>query len=353
MRICYIFTNFHLTNSTGQPGIVYRLAQEMARREEEVFILSNSLTESRLEQAGIDIFLIKGLGDFSTYLFNFFKIVKRLKKIKPDVIHVHGYLLTIFVFFTNKFIKARLFSSLCETPEVVDNFYRSAAITALKKSERVFVTSEYIKNKLFKNGISAEKILVARIGLDQRFLTERKPLLEEFDILYFGDSTKERGFDIIFELANKLRELRFLVLIRWKGENCRNELKAMEKMPNVIILYYPYKEKLEDFILKSKLVLLPYRWMGVRPPLSLIESMALGKCVITSRLKGNSEIIKDGCNGFSSDFLQFDKVTEKICFLLKDNQQRQIMGIAARNSIKEVYSPGEFDKFLNCYRADE
>jgi len=353
MRICYIFTNFHLLDVTGQPGIIYRLAKHVAKKE-DVFILSNSRIESVLQRDGLNIFLIKGQGDFRAYFINLFKVIRYLKNIKPDIIHVHGYLLTAVFFFISKFSHAEFVCSVCETPEVVENIlYRKAVFLCLKLVKKIFVTCEYIKVKLMEKGIVAERIIVSRFGLDVKFLIDRLPVAENHDILYFGDSTKERGFNIILDSANRMPELKFLVLLRWQGGNCQQELKIMKGMLNVSIFYYPYVESLEEFIIQSKLVILPYQWMGVRPPLSLIESMALGKCVITSCMEGNFEIIRNGYNGFAIDFTKLEKFIPIFYSLIKDKKLREKIGATAKRSIKELYALSELDKFMTIYKCSQ
>lgn len=349
MKICFIFSNFHLSHLTAQPGIVFKLAKKAAERGEKIYIISNDIENKNFKKGGIYFFLFKGLGDFRTYFLNLPKIIKYLKDSKPDVIHIHGSLLIIYVWFINIFFGIPIVCSLCETLDTMSTFYRRLLVFCLTRVEKTFLSSEYIKNQLVRNNVSSHKTLVVRIGVDEKFLAEMENFSPDTDILYFGDSTAERGFDIIFQLARELPQLKFKILLRWEGRNCSKELEKMKKMSNVTILHHPYSESLEQIILKSKLVILPYRWIAVRPPLSLVESMALGKCVMTSSMEGNEEIVRNEYNGLIVNFNKLKDVVSKISFLIKDDQVRESLGQKAKKTIRQMYSSKEYHKILSYY----
>lgn len=351
MKICFIFSNFHLAHLTAQSGIGLRLAQKAVKQGKEVFIISNGTENKKFQEEGIQVFLFKGLGDLKTYLVNLPRIIKYLKYIKPDVIHIHGSLLIIYIWFVNRFYRIPMVCSLCETLDIMSSFYKRLLIFCLNHVEKIFVSSEYIKNQFVQNGIPPDKIIVSRIGIDEKFLIKTKNFKSDADVLYFGDANKERGFDFILELAQKLSNLRFKVLLRWKDKNCRKELKKMKKLSNISLLFYPYVEDLKQLILKSKLVVLPFRWMGVRPPVSLLESMVLGRCVITSGMKGNEEILKNGFSGFLVDFEKIDNVASKILFLINNEAVRENIGQEAEKTIRRMYSPEEYNKIINYYNS--
>jgi len=351
MRIALLFTNFDLVNITGQPAVIYSLAKRLKEKKEEMSIISNSESKINLPEGSLNIFLIKGKGDFKSYVLRIHKIIQRLKTFRPDIIHIHGYLISAFFWIINfLFLRKRLFCSVCETIKIIKNvFLKQWVIFCLKRVEKIFVTAEYIKNELIKYKIPKEKILITRIGLTEKFLDIKDTKQEETDVLYFGDSLKERGFDIVYGIAKRLPEIRFKVLLRWKGENCANELKEIKTLSNVEIFSYPYNEPLEITILKSKIVLLPYRWIGVRPPLSLIESMALGKCVITSDMPSTEEIVKDGINGFIIPLKELEEWIRKIILLKNEIKLRKKIEDAAKSTIKQLYAKMEYDKILSYY----
>lgn len=138
-----------------------------------------------------------------------------------------------------------------------------------------------------------------------------------FDILYWGDGSYERGYDRILRLILMFPHLKFKTLIRRKDPETPGEV-----------------------ILDSKIVILPYRWMAVRPPLTLVESMAYGACVVTSPLGGNEELILSGYNGLILDFDDLERVKEYILKVLESKTWREFMGRNAKKTIRELYEIG-------------
>ncbi|MBM3249791.1 MAG: glycosyltransferase family 4 protein [Candidatus Omnitrophica bacterium] len=354
MKICYIFSNFHLSSITGQPAIIYRLAQAAKEQGNQVYIISNSADDREVFKEGINYFMLRGEGVFKTYFSNALRIIGYLRRVDPDIIHVHGYLLSVFISFLSIFFRARRIYSVCETLEILDPLYRRISCLFLNSSYMNIVSSEFIKNELVKRGIEEKRITVARIGLDENFLQETQDIAPvDTDIFFYGDSRTDRGFDVIFRLAKAMPELKFRVLLRWQTKECQSYLEEMKRLSNAEVLFYPYTQDLKAYILKSRLIVLPYRWMAVRPPLTLIEPMALGACVITSGMPGNNEIIRDGQNGIIVNFDDLDAVMSKIKLLLQDEAQRSRIGERAAVDIRLLYSAGESAKIFGIYALPE
>ncbi len=349
MKICFIFSNFHLHHITGQAGLVDKLTKEVKKKSYHVSVISNYSTNTQFKKKGINYFLVKGLGDFRTYFFHFFRVITFLKKIHPDVIHVNGVLMTIYVWFICKILGIPFFSLITETIDKVSSFYKKLYALSSRDCRHIFVTAEFLKKQLIEIGVEGNKISIVRIGLDEKYLKKFSSRKETVDILYFGDSTKDRGFDRIVKLAEKLKELTFLISIRYQYDDCKNELETAKKLQNVKFFFYPYKETLSSLISRSRLIVLPYRWMLIRPPISLLEAMAMRKCVITSRMPGNGEIIQNGVNGMLSDFNDLDEVAKTTMFLIKNKKERGHLGAAARKTIQEKYSSKEYSKIIDYY----
>lgn len=349
MKICYIYSNAHLSSITGQAGLMMRLIQKTRQKSFQVSVISNDLTQKQFNKDGINYYLIKGLGDFKTYFYNFFPIINYLSKIKPDIIYVNGILMTIYVWIICRFLKIPFFSLVTETIDNINPVFKRLFSFSTKDGRNIFVTSDFVKKQLIEIGVDKSKIVIVRIGLDEKYLKPYQKIKENIDVLYFGDSNRDRGFDHIVSVAKKLKELQFKILIRYQENNCKRELELAKKLPNVTVLFYPYQESLNSIIIHSKLVVLPFRWMLIRPPISLLESMALGKCVITTAMPGNEEIVQNNINGFIMEFTHFDRVVSKINSLIINPRSRNQIGKYAKNTIKIIYSESEYDKIIDHY----
>ena len=218
MKICYFFSNIHLGQTTAQSGVALSMLGKAQELGNEIYLVSNQeKQENKLRTDMAKGLLIKGPSTLKAYLLNSFKIISYLKKIKPDIIHVQGHLLIPYVYFLNKLVRSKLVCNLPERIDFLNKVFRYLVISSIEKIGLCFVLSSWDKESLVQFGVSKDKIVVAYISLRDSFLLKkRKRQSFKYDILYFGDASKERGFDILFNLAKKLPNLRFKLLVRWE-----------------------------------------------------------------------------------------------------------------------------------------
>ena len=228
MKICYFFSNFHLSSITGQAGLVDKLTNEAKKSSYTVSVVSNHTKGQRFEKKGIQYLLIPGLGDFKTYALNVPQIVRFLREIQPDMIHVNGALMTIYVWVITRFLHIPFVALITETTDRLNPLYKKLFAHASINCNSIFVTGNYLRNDLAKFGVAREKIIVVRMGLNPIYLEKCTPVKETTDILYFGDSSKDRGFDIVYHLAKKLPRYRFSALISYNYGDCQKELDDLQ-----------------------------------------------------------------------------------------------------------------------------
>lgn len=350
MKICFFFSDIDRAEYTAQAGIALRLARKAAGNGAEVSVISNRATNIHLDAGNLSYYVFKGTGTAQTYFLNLPAILQILRRIKPDIVHVHGALFNVFMWGINKIFGATQVASVCEILDMHPAFLRKTITFCLSRSERVIVTAQCIKNQLVADGMPPGKIKVARLGLKNEFLEKPKSAQYENDILFWGDAKKERGFDLIYALAQKLPQLKFKVLLRWTEPDCTQDLANLRHLKNVETLFFPYKKPLKTFISNSKIIVLPFRWMGVRPPLSLVEAMAMGKCVVTSSMPGNEELIRHGINGFMIDFEDIEYVESLLNRLIKTPALYGEIGQQAKSYMQEMYSEDQYNAILTEYQ---
>lgn len=352
MKICYIFSNIDLENTTGQSGVALRQVHRAKKVGYEVFIISNCRDKQKnISIEGVKIYLIRGLATFKTYFFNAYKIMRFLKEIKPDIVHVQGHLLIPFIYFLNKFTGFKLICTLPERIDYMNRFFRYLIVYSIRNIGLCFVFCQWEKDSLVELGVPEERIIVVYVGLRESFfeINEKKSDYR-YDIFYYGDASHERGFDVLCNLVKKLPNLKFKFLIRWKG-NESSKLKELSKFKNVSIDRSILSEPdLKKLISQCKLVILPYRWMGVQPPITLLETMALGKCVLTSNLPGSKELIIDNENTIlikPDD--PINKTIQKIKLLLNNPALIENLGQNVRKTILKYYSSAEYNRVFSAY----
>ena len=84
-------------------------------------------------------------------------------------------------------------------------------------------------------------------------------------------------------------------------------------------------------------------------PVSVMEAMASGLPIVCSRIRGNTDLIKDGEGGFlcaPDDVDGFKNAIEK---LLCDSYLREKMGAANKEAVKKYDVSAVFEELRNIY----
>ena len=132
-------------------------------------------------------------------------------------------------------------------------------------------------------------------------------------LLYFGRLSEEKGIDVLLEAMRKADVSIKLKIVGEGPEEEKLKVKSEKlKAGNRVEFVGPkYGEELQNLINGAKAIVIPSVWPE-NMPLSLLESMAIGKMVIASRIGGIPEIIKDGENGFLFKPGDADDLADKI-----------------------------------------
>ena len=155
---------------------------------------------------------------------------------------------------------------------------------------------------------------------------------------FMGRMEPVKGIDLLIEAADKLKQsgLSFsMELAGGDGGAYRETVHA--KGLSEIISFPGWHDRPEEIYAHWDIFCLPSR----NEPfgLSLIEAMATGIPAVASQCNGPADIIEDGVSGFLTPIENADALAEKLTLLIQDNELRQQMGIAARERIKNNYSP--------------
>lgn len=210
-----------------------------------------------------------------------------------------------------------------------------------------FVTpSEFLKNKLEAwQVVKTEKLVHIPNFLDA---AQYEPKYEPGDyMIYFGRLAKEKGLDV---LLRALADTDVKLKIVGEGpEKEKLQVLSSKFQNDVEFVGYKSGKELHDLIRGSKFVVLPSTWYE-NYPVSLLETGALGKAAVGSRLGGIPEIIKDDKNGFLVKPNDLEDLREKIQRLWNNRSLCEQMGHRAREMVIEKNSPKEhYEKIMKLY----
>lgn len=176
------------------------------------------------------------------------------------------------------------------------------------------------------------------IRINNGFKVQRPSPVSTLDdfALGVGRICHQKGFDIFVEIARRLPGQRFM----WVGDVQSRDSSLLENLPSnlTMVSYLPHGELL-DLIKAARMILLPSRWEGLSR--FLIESVCLGKAIVTSRFPANLDCL-DGSetqpytNGYACQSI--NDYTVAVSRLGRDDECLETMQVASHR-----YASQNFD----------
>lgn len=309
----------------------------------------------------------KGVGAFSIKkIFGFLKSYKYLSKIKkadvvyttpgqtflgivkyipfysfclnfniPYIIHVHGnHLGTEFGSLTG--FKKKIFKYYIERAAagIVLSESLKCNFDGLLSKEKIFVVENFAEDNLFKN-------------------TGSEKTVDEMKVLYLSNLMKEKGIVEFLIALKKLKDLGvdFKVDIAGKIEDeSKEEITGyLENLKDHVTYHGVVHGKMKENLLKeSNVFILPTYYKMEGQPIALIEAMATGNIIITTRHAGIPDIISEK-NGFFVEKENSQSIIDVLLNLDKNLKENIIsIGLYNYEYAKENFSEQQFaNKILN------
>jgi len=257
-----------------------------------------------------------------------FRIIRQIRKIKPDVIHTHsskaGVLGRVAAAF---YPKAKLFY----TPHSY-SFIRNDISESKKKFYRYV---EKIITKLFGGTIIAigdheyeearkiGKAVLIRNGVNINFVSQFKKDLSnpKLTIGTSGRIYRQKNPELFNQIALSMPDYNFV----WIGDG---DLKAALTAPNIRVTGWSTYEQTLNAVGGLDIFISTSSWEGL--PFNIIEAMALSKPIISSDIEGNKVTVNENENGFicatADDFVNGIKKLENPA--LRDQFGKESFAIA-------------------------
>jgi len=235
------------------------------------------------------------------------------------------------------------FKSMLNTAEM----YLHHKILHIYDLIQIFIApSLFLKNKTEEMGLKGKIVFLPNFVNVEDFKPEFN--WKENSIVYFGRLSGEKGLFILIE-AMKGVDVNLKII----GEGPlkeRLELKVEgESINNVCFLGYKSGENLKNEIKKSMFVVLSSEWYENNPR-TVLETFALGKPVIGSRIGGIPELVKDGETGLTFETGSADDLRKKILYLINNPHKAVKMGKNARKFVEEKFNPEKhYQRLMEIY----
>lgn len=212
---------------------------------------------------------------------------------------------------------------------------------------KIFVMSLKNKKIIVENGGDKNKVVHIPVGIDESdFIVydEYKSIIgrynldkNAFNILYFGSPLAIRGIDSLIKAVSKIKskhpQIKLLILSRRNNDELNHEENDIKKLvlklrleENVqLISGFLDKDEVKKFIRFSDIIALPFKIVPSDMPTSILETMAMGKVVISTSVDGIPEVLENN-RGLIVKPNKEEDIAEKIVFSIQNRDLIKNMG---------------------------
>ena len=194
----------------------------------------------------------------------------------------------------------------------------------INQDDRNYAISRY--------GRQPEDIFVFRNGVNASALKPQRESKTPTTILFYGSWLERKGKTVLIDAASKLASAG--IRIRWLLVGTgKTEFEVLSDWPlelrSNVVIYSKVTPADDDSIYEqATLFVLPSYYEG--QPLTLLQAMESGCCVITTRCCGQKDIIRHGHNGFLVEPGSSDQLADMIAKALANDEMRLKIAFQAK-----------------------
>lgn len=223
---------------------------------------------------------------------------------------------------------ARLFLKLCEYSAI---FFPDKTIT-ISKTLKDYFEDKFKKEVLYiANGANIYSCYTDR---EANYTDKEANGKIERYILFVGRLVPEKGIDYLIKAFNELKTNIKLIIV---GESSFTDkyVSYLHSISgkNIQFLGFVDHGRIQELYKNAYLFVLPSEVEG--SPISLLEAMSYGKCVLVSDIPESLEIIED--SGFSFRSGDYLDLKDKLRYLIDNPKVVKETGLRARNRMREQY----------------
>jgi glycosyltransferase involved in cell wall biosynthesis len=225
-----------------------------------------------------------------------------------------------------------------------------------KKVSAFVAPSHFMKRELVELGFP-EKI-VHQVNTFAQPQGKGEPDREELYILYVGRFARYKGADTALEAFARIESQNPGVTFRFMGDEGDEDARRVKEKARVLgcknVQFLPFerdKKKLLEAIKRCLFMVLPFENYENLPN-ALLESFSCGKAVVSTRLGTVPDVVKEGEYGLLYDYGNIQEFSEKIQWMIRNEEARDLMGSKAYAAILNEYSEEQHvDKVLSLFES--
>ncbi len=231
------------------------------------------------------------------------------------------------------------------------------------KIDRFIAVTRNVEKSLRKTGIQPGKVVYIPMGVDiptfrARVDTNRYEYFAEnrnvSRLLFIGNTSTEKGLETLIRALGQLKRIGFAFdfIAALENQSSRPELDRRKKKIEGLVRKLELKScvrflgvvpKVQALIRRADMVIFPFQntptMKGISDyPMTLLESMACGRCVVTTPFGGVPEIVKHNISGILSKSFDATDIANAVSFALTRPQLRESFGTNAREIVSRNFS---------------
>jgi glycosyltransferase involved in cell wall biosynthesis len=236
----------------------------------------------------------------------------------------------------------------------------SLCLLMAKKASRIISVSTTVEQELLDEQVSPAIIAAIANGvdvhrydrhMDQIKMRKRMSMPEVHTIIFTGRLSPEKGVDVLVRaFATLVQSQPCRLLIIADGPERKNVVRLIKeyKVSDSVMLHSEV-EDVAPYLAASDVFVLPSRFEGLSN--ALLEAMACGLPVVSTRVGGSKDLIQDGVNGLLVDVDNEEHLAGTMGRVLGDRQLAESLGKNARETVKARHDIGTIaDAYLSLYR---
>ena len=308
---------------------------------------------------------IKVLGAF-VFLFCLAVYLIKYRK-KFSLIHTFqiGYTSSLSILLANLLRKPSVIKLACsgwggDIQRARKTLYGKIFLFMAKKASSVITLSSTIEGELIEEKIDPSKTKLIHNGVDlERFkkiegksqLRKKLEIPDKKSIIYTGRLVYQKGIDVLICSFSKLNgETGCQLIIIGDGPERQNIVRLIDhyQLSKSVILIDEV-DGVDSYLNVADVFVLPSRFEGLSN--SLLEAMACGLPVISTRVGGSVGVINEGINGLLVDVDNKEQLSQTISKVLNNFSLATSLGESARKTIEANYDLNKVtDTYLELYK---
>ena len=216
------------------------------------------------------------------------------------------------------------------TLSALETWFQRARKAYERTVDRFIAPSAFMAEAMKAGGWEIETDLIPNAApVSERARCE--PEGEQY-VLYAGRLAKEKGVDVALAAASKAG-VRMIVA----GDGPMGE-QLRKRYPEADFLGFVSGDRVETLLAGARAAVVPSLWHE-NASMSVLEAMAQGVPLVSTRMGGIPEQVDDGVEGILCDPGDVDQMAAAFSRLLHDEKTALAMGTAGRKRIAEEFSP--------------